>query len=343
VCAHCGAALTGGRFCTNCGARIGTVPASALASPTDTAERRYDVLEQPPVAAAPSAPEPPFFQERPLFQDSPVQQPTVQRSVPPILPPPPTEPTAPESAGPAHASYHRQGPGVGLWIGAAVAMLVVLLLGGYLLVHGSSGDTTATDSTPPLVPKSKPSTAPPSTPTAASSSPSTSTSPTAGGPATNVAGLATVSAPAHAPGGVDFAGNPVSYVAPNMVDGINDTCWRQVGDGTGTTLTFRLDRPTRLTRVGLINGYAKIAYDGGRRFDWYLGNRRVLGVDWIFDDGSRFSQQLGTSRTMQQTAIKPVTSTTVRLQITAVSPPGKGRAARDDTAISEVVLIGHAT
>jgi len=68
----------------------------------------------------------------------------------------------------------------------------------------------------------------------------------------------------------------------------------------------------------------------------------VLGVDWIFDDGTTFSQSFGSNRTMQQAAIKPVTTDTVRLRITAVSPPGKGRASRDDTAISEVVLIGNA-
>jgi hypothetical protein len=337
VCANCGASLTGGRFCTNCGARIGTVPAPPTwPSPSDTAERQYDWLSQPrsapPVTQAPVNPAAPT-------------DPTVQREVPPILPPPP--PTFPTTAappsGPSHSSYRRQGPGVGLWVGVALAMVVVLLLGGFLLLRGSGGgDGTATDSTPPLVPKTKPTTAP-TTPTAESSSPSTSTSPTAGGPATNVAGLATAVSPAHAPGGVDFAGRPVSYVAPNMVDGITDTCWRTVGDATGTVLTFRLDRPTRLTRVGLINGYAKIAYDNGRRFDWYLGNRRVLGVDWIFDDGTTVSQAFGSDRTMQQTAIKPVTTSAVRLRITSVSPPGKGRAARNDTAISEVLLIGRAT
>jgi hypothetical protein len=312
VCAHCGASLTGGRFCTNCGARLGTVPAASHVghSPTDTAERRYDVLEQPAT--------------------------TTQRPLPPILPP-----MAPPPSAPTHASYHRQGPGAGLWIGVGVAMLVILLLGGFLLVHGSGGGSTAPDATPPLVPKAKPTTAP-SSPAAESSSPSTPTPPTAGGPATNVAGLAAATAPTHAPGGVDFAGRPVSYVAPNMVDGVSDTCWRTVGDATGTVLTFRLDRTTRLTRVGLINGYAKIAYDGGQPFDWYLGNRRVLGVDWLFDDGSTVSQQLGTSRTMQQTAIKPTTTNVVRLRITSVSAPGKGRAARDDTAISEVLLIGNA-
>jgi hypothetical protein len=330
VCANCGASLTGGRFCTNCGARIGTVPAATTwPSPTDTAERQYDWLSQPREVTAP----PPAV--------SAGESSSEQREVPPILPPPPASPPAPPGA-PSHASYRRQGPGAGLWIGVVMAMLVVLVLGGFLLLHGSGGDGTATDSAPPLVPKVKPTTAP-TTPAAESSSPTTSTSPTAGGPATNVAGLATAVAPTHAPGGVDFAGSPVSYVAPNMVDGITDTCWRTVGDATGTVLTFRLDRPTRLTRVGLINGYAKIAYDRGRRFDWYLGNRRVLGVDWIFDDGTTVSQDLGSARTMQQTAIKPVTTSEVRLRITSVSPPGKGRAARDDTAISEVLLIGHAT
>jgi hypothetical protein len=320
ACAHCGAPLTGGRFCTNCGARIGTVPTPTQTwrSPTDTAERRYDVLEQPPPVAAT------------VQQDE-------QRPVPPILPPRAAEPAAP-----AHAAYQRPGPGIGLWVGVVVAMLVVLLLGGFLLLHGSSGGGDASDAAPPLVPKTKPTTAP-TTPAAESSSPSASSSPSVGGPATNVAGLALATAPSHAPGGVDFAGNPVTYVAPNLVDGVNDTCWRTVGDATGTVLTFRLDRPTRLTRVGLINGYAKIAYDAGHRFDWYVGNRRVLSVDWIFEDGSTVSQELGTSRVMQQTPIRPVTTDVVRLRITSVSLPGKGRAARDDTAISEVVLIGQAT
>jgi hypothetical protein len=322
VCAHCGASLSGGLFCTNCGARIGTLPAAAPSriGPTDTAERSYDVLEQPPVATAP-----------------PVTPPAAQRDLPPILPPGPQPPRTHSSS-----PHHRQGPGAGLWVGAVVAMLVVLLLGGFLLLRGSGGDSPSSTATPPLVPKVKPTTAAPSTPTTSSSAPSASTSPTAGGPATNVAGLAQASAPANAPGRVDFAGRPVSYVAANLVDGSTDTCWRRAGDATGTVLTFRLDRPTRLTRVGLINGYAKIAFDNGRRYDWYLGNRRVLGVDWVFDDGSTVSQQLATSRTMQQMAIKPVTTASVRLRITSVSPPGTGPAGRDDTAISEVLLIGHA-
>jgi hypothetical protein len=161
------------------------------------------------------------------------------------------------------------------------------------------------------------------------------------GPPTDVAGFAEATAPRHAPAGVDFAGRPVTYVAPNMVDGRNDTCWRVPGNASGTVLTFRLDQPTRLTRVGLVNGYSKIAYSRGRPYDWYLGNRRVLSADWIFDDGTTVSQQFGKNRALQQRVIKPVTTSVVRLRITSVSPPGHGRAARNDTAISEVFLLGR--
>ena len=309
ACAHCGAPLAGGRFCTNCGARVGTVPAGPEGWPaaTDTAERRYDV--PPSVAPATAAPAGP---------------PSV---VPPAVPPPPA---------PGRSSYSRPGPGIGLWVAAGAALLVMVLLGGFLLLHGTGGQTSASTSAP-LVPKthhtgaSRHTSTP--TPSATSSAPA--------GAVSDVAGLAHASAPAHAPAAVDFAGRPVTFVAANMVDGVTDTCWRRTGDATGTVLTFRLDQPTRLTRVGLINGYAKIAYDRGHRYDWYLGNRRVLAVDWSFDDGSSVSQTLHTGRTMQQIPIRPVTTQVVRLRITAVSPPGRGRAARNFTAISEVSLIGR--
>jgi hypothetical protein len=307
TCAHCGAALPGGRFCTNCGARVGTVPAGTEGWPasTDTAERRYDVA--PSVATAPGG-QPP--------------------AVPPIAPAPP-EPTRP--------AYSRPGPGIGLWVAVGAALLVMVLLGGYLLLHGTGGGNATGTATPPIVPKTHHT---PASPHTSAPSPSAS-SPAPAGAVSDVAGLAQASAPAHAPAAVDFAGRPVTFVAANTVDGVTDTCWRRTGDATGTVLTFRLDQPTRLTRVGLINGYAKIAYDRGRRYDWYLGNRRVLAVDWSFDDGSSVSQTLHTGRTIQQIPIRPVTTRVVRLRITAVSPPGKGRAARNDTAISEVSLIGR--
>jgi hypothetical protein len=214
---------------------------------------------------------------------------------------------------------------------------VALVVGGFLLFHGSGGGGDSSSARQPILPRDHSSSGPDSpSPAASSSSPTQVT-----GPPTNVAGFAQASAPRHAPAGVDFSGRPVTYVAANMVDGRNDTTWRTPGDATGMELTFRLDQPTRLTRVGLVNGYSKIAYSHGKPFDWYHGNRRVLAVQWIFDDGSTATQHLQDNRAMQQVAIKPVTTRTVRLRIISVSAPGKGRAARNDTAISEVLLLGR--
>jgi hypothetical protein len=314
-CLHCGASVTSGRFCTNCGAQLGTEPTNPRIwpAPTDTAERVYDAPE--PAYAGAAAPGHAGHAAAPQAA---------------YLTPDPGTP--------------RPRPGPGLWIGVGIAMVVVLLLGGFLVLHGTGGggdDTTSP--TPPIVPTTHRS-ASASAEGSPSPSPSPSSStPTVTGPPANVAGFSQATAPAHAPAGVDFSGRPVTYVAPNMVDGRNDTCWRTPGDATGTVLTFRLDQPTRLTRVGLVNGYSKIAYAHGRPYDWYLGNRRVLGVDWVFDDGTTVSQQLGKDRALQQVAIKPVTTSVVQLRITSVSPPGKGRAARNDTAISEVFLLGRTT
>jgi hypothetical protein len=281
---------------------------------TDTAERVYDVSAPAYAVAQPSA-----------------------------APSPGPAPSGAAYQPPARHS-HRAGPG--LWIAAAAALVVVLVAGGFLLLHGG-GDTGGAASSAPIVRRHH-SPGPSSDTSAGSGSPSstssssTTPSTTVKGPPTNVAGLARASAPRHAPAGVDFAGRPVTYVAENMVDGRNDTCWRTPGAATGTLLTFRLDQPTRLLRVGLVNGYSKIAYSGGRSFDWYHGNRRVLSVQWVFDDGSSVTQHLGFDRDLQQTPIKPVTTQTVRLRILSVSAPGKGRAARNDTAISEVFLLGKA-
>ena len=106
-------------------------------------------------------------------------------------------------------------------------------------------------------------------------------------------------------------------------------------------LTFRLDQPTRITRLGLVNGYAKTAVAGGRTYDWYRGDRRVLAVEWVFDDGTTVNQQFAQVRAMQTQRVPPVTTSTVQIRITAVSRPGRGPAARNDTAISEVFLQGR--
>ncbi|MFZ2013811.1 MAG: hypothetical protein WAV00_08325 [Nocardioides sp.] len=329
ACAHCGVPLAdAGRFCSNCGAPVAPVTLRptppATPAPVGQPSPEADPYESLYAAPAPAATPPPVVESDP--------PPTAVAQQPPA---PPLEP--PAEALPPEPTPTR-GPGPGLWIGAAALLVGVLLLGSYLLLHGAGGGSTAASSTP-LVPKPQPTSQTPSkAPTsAAPSSAKPSARPTG---ATEVAGLARASAPRHAPAAVDFAGHPVTYVAPNMVDGRADTCWRVAGNASGTVLTFTLAQPTTLTRVGLINGYAKIAFSHGHPVDWYTGNRRVLSVDWVFDDGTTVSQRLAFSRTMQRMAIDPVRTRTVKLRITSVSPPGRGRAARDDTAVSEVSLRG---
>ena len=126
-----------------------------------------------------------------------------------------------------------------------------------------------------------------------------------------------------------------------MLDGVPDTAWRAPGDGTGMKLTFTLREPTELHQVGLINGYAKTSTDSkGRTFDWYLGNRRIQDVVWVFDDGSKVRQQLTETRELQMVDVPDVVTGRVVLKLSTVSPPGEGSAARDFTAISEVSFLG---
>jgi hypothetical protein len=126
-----------------------------------------------------------------------------------------------------------------------------------------------------------------------------------------------------------------------MLDGRPDTCWRMAGDGTGVELRFTLAAPTTLTRVGMINGYAKKALEGGHKLDWYVGNRRVLDAQWVFDDGTTVDQSLAETKDLQTIDLdSPVTTSTVVLRLVSVSAPGTGRSARNYTAVSEVSLVG---
>ncbi len=157
----------------------------------------------------------------------------------------------------------------------------------------------------------------------------------------DVAGRASAKAPETATPNEDVNGDQVSYDASNMLDGVPDTAWRAPGDGTGMKLTFTLREPTELHRVGLVNGYAKTSTDGkGRTFDWYLGNRRIQAVVWVFDDGSKVRQDLTDTTDMQLVDVADVVTRRVVLKIAKVSAPGEGRAARDFTAISEVSFLG---
>ncbi|WP_159081624.1 zinc ribbon domain-containing protein [Nocardioides sediminis] len=156
----------------------------------------------------------------------------------------------------------------------------------------------------------------------------------------NVAPTARVEAPAAAEATTDLDGTLVGYAASQLVDGTPETCWRVGGDGSGSTITFALRRPTTLSRVGLVNGYAKRVPNGTTLVDWYPLNRRVTSVEWVFDDGTTVAQDLREVRRMQVLRVDPVTTRTVQLRILGVTAPGTGPLGRDYTAISEVLLTG---
>ena len=156
----------------------------------------------------------------------------------------------------------------------------------------------------------------------------------------NLAAGSTVQVPATAPPNQDVSGNPTTYVGANMLDGVPETCWRMPGDGTGDEITVTLPQETHLSRIGLINGYAKIAKDAqGKELDWYHGNRRILTVEWLFDDGTTLIQDLEDTVSVQSVDVD-VTTTTVVLRLVSVSDPGTGRAARNYTAISDLSFVG---
>ncbi len=342
-CTQCGAELGDVRFCTNCGQPFAADEAELESWRTDTAER--------PRAAVPAAP-----------STTADPAPTVTRE--PVVPPPASsraEPARfplfadetgtgelPSYAGPAAAPPVRDDddrPGAAGWLPWVVGLAVLVLVAGFgfWLLTGDDGATdpenaTATEQVREPTREPEPSDTPSASPTEAETTPAQEPD----GP-TDLARFAAVDAPPPAAPGQDNSGNVVRYVATNMVDGVPETTWRTAGDATGSTITFTFAEPTRLSELGLINGYAKVGQDGQGILDWYHGNRRVLSVEWVLDDGTTVSQDLDDTTIVQTVAVKKVETQTVRLRLLEVSPPGKGRASRDYTAISDVRLFGTTT
>lgn len=148
---------------------------------------------------------------------------------------------------------------------------------------------------------------------------------------------ATFAVPGTAEPTTDLDGQLVAYDAAQMGDGNPATTWRTPGDATGQTITITLAQPSVVTRVGLVNGYAKQVAG----VDWYPNNRRVLAVTWGFDDGSSIEQTFAERPGMQRLKVPPVQTSTITLTLTSVTPPGTGSLGRDYTAISEVTVIGR--
>jgi hypothetical protein len=305
----------------------------------DTAERPAVLDPTGPTVSAPVTPPPPPppppEPRFPLYADEVSAPPAYPPAYSPGYVPPPPPPTG---------NHRGDGRPAWLpWLAGAVALLLVAVVGTVLLVNGGDDEPEANEpsgsdspsATEPTEPTS-PSTSPPPT---ESPTPTPTSTGTLGEP-TDVATTATATVPRTAPPNTDVDGNLVRYEARNMLDSVPTTCWRMPGDGSGSTITVTLAEPTTLTEVGLINGYAKTSDDDGTVLNWYRGNRRVLAVEWTFDDGSVVSQSLAEVRDLQTVDVGEVTTSTVTLRLVTVSAPGTGRSARDYTAISDLSLVG---
>lgn len=149
--------------------------------------------------------------------------------------------------------------------------------------------------------------------------------------------VARVRVPGTAPQALDAAGRRVSYGADHLVDGDPATAWRTRGNAAGHTITVSFSRSVVLTRVGLVNGYAKI--DAASGVDRYRQNRRVVRVTWRAA-GHTVRQRLKDGvRRAQSVAFPPTATRTLTLTIDATT---RGAAGFDDTAIGELELVGRA-
>ena len=314
-CTACGASLDIGRFCTNCGhptsVEAATDPTPGP-TPGPTIGPTADPVQPPPVHEQPTP------ARYPLFADD------------------PASPSAPEDvdalvtgtatyAVVAAPTRRRRRPAM---LAGVVVVACLVLVSALVILLRDGTDDPAPDRAGPSQP--------------AASAPSDQPAPTEDRPG-DLAALTRVEAPPEGPTSVDVeTGATISYAATNMLDGDPVTCWRTPGAADDAELTFRFDRALTVTSVGLVNGYAKTSRADGREYDWYAGNRRILEVEWTFDDGTTVRQELDERRELQVLDVGAVETSSVRLRILTVTPPGTGPAGKDNTAISDVALTGYA-
>jgi len=151
------------------------------------------------------------------------------------------------------------------------------------------------------------------------------------------ADVSNASASCTAPQGQDASGNPVSYAAPNVLDGDPSTAWRCDGSGGGQTLTLNVVDGQKVDVVGMIPGYAKTDPTSGE--DRYAQNDRITKVRWTWANDDSVVQTLDGSagnRSMQQIKLPKAESGTITVEIleTVAGP-------RHTTAISEIA-VGNA-
>lgn len=345
---RCGAALGVGRFCLNCGHRIGD-PAPAEAAPPVTAPAPAPATAPDPVVLPVQAADPTAVAPATAPLGAPVEPVTTPDPVPAPRGPD-RESTVPQSAVPESTWDPREEllpyeevdelevddpvPGRAWIFWVLGAVLLVGLVFVLLRVFATDeDDAAATD------PATSASSAPADDGSGTSTEPEAESEdgPTGVGKRIDLARAATFEVPGTAPPTTDFDGNLVAYEAVQMHDGDPSTTWRIAGDATAKVVTVTLGEPAVVDRVGLVNGYTKQVAG----VDWYPNNRRILAVTWGFEDGTTVEQTFSENPTMQRLKVPPVQTSTVTITITSVTPPGSGNLGRDYTAISEVAITGR--
>jgi serine/threonine-protein kinase len=143
-----------------------------------------------------------------------------------------------------------------------------------------------------------------------------------------------VTASRTAPSSTDAAGNPVTYVPTNVIDGNVQTAWRTPGNGHGQSVTLIFDNPINVVRIGLIPGYAKTdPQTGANRF---LQDRIINAVAYEIPG---FPDTTQTFRPLPVPQFVRLSATTSRITVKILSTTASG--GLDYTAISEIYVFGY--
>lgn len=214
----------------------------------------------------------------------------------------------------------------------AVALVAVFLAGVVVTIVLTAGDDTASSSAAPT------SLAPARAQQATDSDGGTGGGPSATiplGPSRTIDPVR-VAAPLQSAASENACGSTTTFDPEHLLDHDGTTAWRTDGSGVGRQITLNLGGTTRVTRVGLVNGYAKIDPCDGT--DRYFQNRRVTQVRWTFDDGTSVTQGLDPADRSTQTMAVDAETVRVQIEILATTPPGD----RDFTPISDIEIEGVA-
>lgn len=104
--------------------------------------------------------------------------------------------------------------------------------------------------------------------------------------------------------------------AVGLIDDDPGTIWRCEGDGVGDTITFTFEQGTTLVGIRLVNGNTVWP-------DSYTAERRLVSVQWRFEDGSFLVQGLAANKAEPQEVRFPAVITgSVTMTVLASTVPG---------------------